>query len=55
MPHYEFVRNTCKKTFSKSLTIAGHDTEKITCPHCGSREVEQRWSVFSALTSKKSA
>lgn len=55
MPHYELVCNTCKKTFWKSLTIAENDTEEITCPHCGSREVEQSWSAFSALTSKKSA
>jgi putative FmdB family regulatory protein len=55
MPHYEFVCNACKKTFSKILTIAEHDAEKTTCPHCSSREVEQRWSAFSAVTSKKSA
>jgi putative FmdB family regulatory protein len=55
MPHYEFVCNACKKTFSKILTIAEHDSEKTTCPHCGSREVEQRWSAFSAVTSRKSA
>lgn len=47
--------NTCKKTFLKTLTIAEHDAEKTACPHCGSQEVEQRWSAFSAITSKKSA
>ena len=55
MPHYEFVCNACKKTFLKILTIAEHDAEKTACPHCGSHEVEQRWSAFSAITSKKSA
>jgi len=30
MPHYEFVCNACKKTFSKILTIAEHDAEKTT-------------------------
>jgi putative FmdB family regulatory protein len=55
MPHYEFVCNACKKTFLKTLTIAEHDAEKTACPHCGSQEVEQRWSAFSAITSKKSA
>lgn len=55
MPHYEFVCKACKKTFSKILTIAEHDAEKTACPHCGSCEVEQRWSAFSAITSKKSA
>jgi putative FmdB family regulatory protein len=55
MPNYEFVCNDCKKGFSKILTIARHDKEKMACPHCGSKNVEQRWSAFSALTSKKSA
>jgi putative FmdB family regulatory protein len=55
MPHYEFICNACKKTFSKMLTIAEHEAEKTACPHCGSQEVEQSWSAFSALTSRKSA
>jgi putative FmdB family regulatory protein len=55
MPHYEFVCNACKKSFEKILTMSEHDAEKTACPHCGSHEVEQRWSAFSAVTSKKSA
>jgi putative FmdB family regulatory protein len=55
MPHYEFVCNACQKTFLMTLSIAEHDAEKTACPHYGSREVEQRWSAFSAITSKKSA
>ena len=55
MPHYEFFCNACKKTFEKILTMAEHDAEMTTCPHCGSRKVEQRWSAFSAVTSRKSA
>ena len=55
MPHYEFFCNGCKKTFEKVETISQHDTDKPACPHCGSHEVEQSWSTFSALTSKKSA
>jgi putative FmdB family regulatory protein len=55
MPHYEFFCKACNKTFSKKLTIAEHDVEKTACPHCGSREVEQSWSAFLAVTSKKSA
>jgi putative FmdB family regulatory protein len=55
MPHYEFFCNACKKPFSTILTIAEHDAEKTACPHCGSHEVEQSWSAFSAVTSKKSA
>jgi putative FmdB family regulatory protein len=55
MPHYDFICNACQKIFLTTQTIAEHDTEKAACPHCGSREVEQRWSAFSAITSKKSA
>jgi putative FmdB family regulatory protein len=55
MPNYEFFCRDCKKTFLKTLTIARHENEKIACPHCGSKNVEQRWSAFSAITSKKSA
>jgi len=37
MPHYEFVCNACKKTFTKTLTVAEHDAKTTTCPDCGSR------------------
>jgi putative FmdB family regulatory protein len=55
MPQYEFFCTACKKTFEKILSMAEHDAGKTACPHCGSHEVEQSWSVFSAVTSKKSA
>ena len=55
MPNYEFLCKDCNTIFTKILTIARHDQERIACPHCGSKKVEQRWSSFSAVTSKKSA
>jgi putative FmdB family regulatory protein len=55
MPQYEFFCRDCKKAFSKTLTIVRHEKEKIACAHCGSKNVEQRWSAFSVITSKKSA
>ena len=55
MPHYEFFCISCRKSFSKILTIAEHATERIVCPYCGSHQIEQRWSAFSIITSKKSA
>ena len=55
MPDYEFICRDCKKAFLKTLTIARHEKEKIACPHCGSKNVEQSWSAFSAITTKKSA
>jgi putative FmdB family regulatory protein len=56
MPHYEFFCNSCKKTFSKLLTIADHERQgNIKCPNCGSHKIEQRWAAFYAVTTKKSA
>src|SRR5260370_22407443 len=55
MPHYEFFCHACKKTFSKILALADHEVGRVTCPHCGSHKVEQCWSAFSAITSRKSA
>jgi putative FmdB family regulatory protein len=54
MPRYEFFCHNCKKLFSKILSLVDCEEEEILCPHC-SREVEQCWSAFNAITSKKSA
>jgi RNA polymerase subunit RPABC4/transcription elongation factor Spt4 len=37
------------------LTLAEYEEGKVLCPHCGSNNVEQAWSAFYAITSKKSA
>lgn len=55
MPHYEFFCQDCKKLFSKILSLMDYDEGEVTCPNCGSNNVEQRWSAFSAITSKKTA
>ena len=55
MPEYEFVCHACKRPFSKILTLAEYEEGEVVCPTCGSEEVEQRWSDFYAVTSKKSA
>jgi putative FmdB family regulatory protein len=55
MPHYEFFCRNCKKNFSKILALVDYEEGGVVCPHCGSYEVEQRWSAFSVITSKKSA
>jgi putative FmdB family regulatory protein len=56
MPQYEFLCHACNKSFSTILTIAEHEKEEpIKCPHCGSTNVEQIYSAFYAVTSKKSA
>jgi len=55
MPHYEFFCHACKKLFSKILSLVEYEKGKVVCPHCGSKNVEQRWSAFTVITSKKSA
>jgi len=55
MPRYEFFCHACTKVFSKTLTMSEYEEDEITCPHCGSEDVEQSWSAFYAITSKKSA
>jgi putative FmdB family regulatory protein len=55
MPQYEFYCHACKKTFSKLLTLAGYEESEVLCPRCGSNSVEQSWSAFYAITSRKSA
>lgn len=54
MPEYSFYCQACEKLFSKVLTLAEYEKGGVTCPHCGSTKVEQRWAAFYAVTSKKS-
>ena len=54
MPHYSFFCLACKKAFSKILIISEHEKGGIACPHCESKNIEQRWAAFYAVTSKKS-
>jgi putative FmdB family regulatory protein len=54
MPHYSFFCRACKKEFSKVLTLAEYEKGGTVCPHCKSKDVEQRWAAFYAVTSKKS-
>jgi putative FmdB family regulatory protein len=55
MPEYEYFCNDCHESFSKVLTLHEHDSESPRCPKCGSAKIEQRYSAFFAVTSKKSA
>jgi hypothetical protein len=45
----------CKKFFDKILSLVEYEEGEVQCPHSRSKNVEQRWSAFSAITSKKSA
>ena len=54
MPVYDYICNDCQKVFETFLTLEEHDQDKISCPHCGSKNVEQEAAAFYAVTSKKS-
>jgi putative FmdB family regulatory protein len=55
VPDFEFLCRDCQKSFDKILALVDYEEGEVICPHCGSQSVEQRWSAFSALASKKSA
>ena len=55
MPHYEFFCLDCKKFFSKIPSLIDYEEGGVVCPRCRSKNVEQRWSAFTVITSKKSA
>jgi putative FmdB family regulatory protein len=55
MPTYEYSCKDCHSTFDKTLTLAAHDREPISCPKCGGKNVAQDFTTFYPVTSKKSA
>lgn len=55
MPTYDFKCEKCKKHFSLELSISDYSKKKrIKCPKCGSQKTERVFSMFTAVTSKKS-
>jgi putative FmdB family regulatory protein len=55
MPRYEYRCQACQKNFSAIQSLAEHEQKVPACPKCGSKKVEQTYSPFFAVTSKKSA
>lgn len=54
MPVYDYHCRDCGKSFELVLSLKEHEKQKITCPECGSKKVDQEPAVFFAVTSKKS-
>jgi len=54
MPVYDYICKKCRKSFELVLTLGEHDKNNIKCPKCGSKNVEQVFAAFFAVTSKKS-
>lgn len=55
MPIYEYKCMDCKKTFAVRQTLKEFENASgPKCEHCGSSNVERRFSGLSVITSKKS-
>ncbi|HEX8710462.1 MAG TPA: zinc ribbon domain-containing protein [Terracidiphilus sp.] len=54
MSQYVFHCADCNKEFARTLHISEAEKGGVTCPHCGSKNVSQLVTAFSAVTSKKS-
>jgi putative FmdB family regulatory protein len=47
VPHYDFLCQSCKRLFSKTLTLSEYEQAVLNCPFCGTDEVAQgRWIAF---------
>lgn len=53
MPLYEYVCRKCQNSFSESLSIKEHETKKVQCPKCKSRDVQHVVEPFFARTASK--
>ena len=42
MPAYEFRCLTCKKRFERFIAYSDYGSQAVTCPHCGSADVQRR-------------
>jgi putative FmdB family regulatory protein len=54
MPLYDFVCEDCHKEFELALTLKEHESRKVSCPKCRSKNVVQEPAKFYAVTSRKS-
>jgi putative FmdB family regulatory protein len=54
MSQYAFHCADCNKEFTQQHHISEMEKANISCPNCGSKNVHQLVSAFSAVTSKKS-
>lgn len=54
MPTYDFICDSCKKSFSQIMTISEYEKKQFQCPKCKSTKVTRKISTFQVVTSKKS-
>jgi putative FmdB family regulatory protein len=54
MPLYDYKCRQCGQESLLALTLKEHESGEATCPHCGSKDLEQLITSFIARTSSKS-
>jgi putative FmdB family regulatory protein len=54
MPVYDYICQDCRQSFDKVLSLKEHESNEVTCPKCGSKNVAQEAAVFLAVTGRKS-
>jgi len=54
MPVYDFKCEECNKRFTLTLSVTERSRNKVKCPKCSSKKVEQQYSAVYAVTSRKS-
>ena len=54
MSQYLYHCQDCNKEFTHQHHMADAGKVEVACPHCGSKNVHQLVTAFSAVTSKKS-
>jgi putative FmdB family regulatory protein len=53
MPLYEFACEQCEKDFE--LLVPSANWKGTACPHCGSKKLAKKFSVFASQQSSQSA
>ena len=53
MPLYGFICDECEKDFEE-LVLSASQTDKVTCPECGSNHVQRQLSLVAGLKSSSS-
>jgi putative FmdB family regulatory protein len=53
MPLYEFVCEACEQEFEK--LVASANWRGATCPHCGSKKLQKKLSVFASSAGSPSS
>lgn len=54
MPTYDFICNNCNQRFEIFLTYSEYGKKKVTCAHCGSKNVRRRMTKVRIARSEES-